>query len=163
MKASRFIPVTLILLGSVPALADEHASDATSEETDEKVCINTGLVRNFDALSDEHVYVEERGRQGYLLTTRNKCSGLRFANVIAFKDTTSRMCSKGFGEIVHGESGIGRLTCRVDTIERVENKDDARAIVAERKQWKKDQREMEKAEKKKKKEMKKAKDATTEE
>ena len=159
MKASRFISVTLMLLGSVPALADEHASDATSEETDDKVCINTNLVRNFDALSDEHVYIEERARQGYLLTMRNKCSGLRFAKVIGFKDTTSRMCSKGFGEIVHGESGIGRLSCRVDTIEPVESKDEARAIVDEHAQWKKERKQAEKAEKK----MKKAEKAAAEE
>ena len=163
MKASRFIPVTLILLGSAPALADEHASDETAEETGEKVCINSNLVRNFDGLDDEHVFVEQSGKDYFLLTMRRRCMGLRSAQAIALNDTTSRICSGGFGEVIFRESGVGRMTCRIDTIERVENKDDARAIVAERKQWKKDQKEMEKAEKKKKKEMKKATESVAEE
>ena len=156
MRAKLFTPVSLILLGIGTALADEHASDEATEESSEKICISSNLVRNFDGLDDQHVFVEERSKNYYLLTMRQRCSGLRNAQAIGLKDTTSRICSGGFGEIVFRERGIGPNRCRIEKIERVENKDDARAIVAEREQWKKDKREMEKAEKKKQKEMKKA-------
>ena len=146
--------LTMVVPGilAVPALADEHVDDFA----DEKVCINSNLVRNFDGLDDQHVFVEERSKNYYLLTMRLRCNGLRHAEAIGFKDATSRICSSGFGEVVFRERGIGPTSCRIATIERVENKDDARAIIAERKQWEKDKKEMEKAEKKKQKEMKKA-------
>ena len=160
MKTSNLVIATIVLgMLTTTGVADEHAED----EQPEKVCINSNLIRNFDGLDDEHVFVEQSGKDYFLLTMRRRCTGLRSAQAIALNDTTSRICSGGFGEVIFRESGIGRTTCRIDKIERVENKDDARAIVAERKQWKKDQREMEKAEKKKKKEMQKAKEAAAKE
>jgi hypothetical protein len=58
---------------------------------------------------------------------------------IAIKDSTNRVCSDGFGEIAYRDRmGGGRRleSCRIDTIERVESKDDAKAIVAARKEAK---------------------------
>jgi len=155
MKMSTTIASLLILSIAAPALADEHEQEV-AEETEEKICISSNLVRNFDGLDDQHVFVEERSKQYYLLTMRHRCNGLRHAQAIGLKDTTSRICSGGFGEVVFRERGIGPNTCRIEMIERVENKDEARAIIAEREQWKKDQKERDKAEKKKQKEMKKA-------
>ena len=156
MRASRFIPVSLFMLGFSSVLADEHATDEAVDQADEKICIRSNVVRNFDGLSDNHVFVEESSKKYFLLTTRNRCTGLRHAQAIAFKDTTNRICSGGFGEVVFRERGIGPTTCRIEKIERVENKDEARAIIDERAQWQKEQKERKKAEKKKKKEMEKA-------
>ena len=147
-----------VTLSIGPALADEHATEEEAEE----VCINTNLVRNFDGLDDQHVFVEERSKDYYLLTMKRRCSGLRHANTIALNDTTSRICSGGFGEIIFREAGIGRMTCRIDTIEPVENKDEARAIIDERKAYKKQLEAEKKAAKKKEKEMKKAAKEVTE-
>ena len=159
MKISFFLLSVAVGVFAAPALADDHIED-TGEE---KVCINSNLVRNFDGLDDQHVFVEERSKQYYLLTMRHRCSGLRNAQAIGLKDATSRICSGGLGEVVFRERGIGPDSCRIDMIERVENKDEARAIVNEREQWKKDQKEMKKAEKKKQKELKKAAKETAEE
>lgn len=137
---------------SASALADGHATKPADEQSNEKVCIHTNLIRNFDGLDDEHVFVEERSKRFFLLTTRHRCNGLRNAQAIGFKDTTSRICSGGFGEIVFRERGIGPNTCRIETIERVENKDEARAIIDEREQYEKAMEKQRKAEKKKQKE-----------
>ena len=153
-----FLMMTAAGICAVPAVADEHAS----EEAAEKVCIKSDLVRNFDALDDQHVFIQERSRNYYLLTMRNRCAGLRHAQVIALSDTTSRICSGGFGELYFRESGIGRLNCRIDTIEPVENKDEAHAIVDERAAYKKELEKQKKAEKKMQKEMKKAQEAVEE-
>ena len=149
---NRSVLAMMTIVFSVSVQADEHAA----EEAGDKVCINSNLVRNFSGLTDQHVFVEERSKQYYLLTMRHRCTGLRHAQTIGFKDTTSRICSGGFGDVVFRERGIGPNRCRIDMIERVENKDEARAIIAEREKWKKEQREKEKAEKKKQKEKNKA-------
>ena len=47
---------------------------------------------------------------------------------------TSRVCSDGFGEIIYRDRMGGRRmeSCRIGTIERVESRDDAEAIVEAR-------------------------------
>ena len=130
----------LLLLGTwiltaTCALADEHedtdAASAEESSAEERVCFNRRQVSSFDGLSDRHVYIREGARNYYLLTTRNRCSGLRHANGIGIKDTMSRICDGGFGEIMFRD--MGRVQrCRIQTVERVENKDAAKALVAER-------------------------------
>ncbi len=63
---------------------------------------------------------------------RNQCHNLRESMGIAIKDATSRVCSDGFGEIVYRDRMGGRRleSCRIEAIERVEDKDEAKAIVA---------------------------------
>ena len=68
---------------------------------------------------------------------RSRCIGLRNAMGIAFRDTSSRTCSDGFGEIVYRDrmAGGGRMeSCRIDTIEKVEGIDDAKESVAARRE-----------------------------
>jgi hypothetical protein len=113
------------------ALAQEE--DATGiEKSDAKVCVNSRTIRNFDAFTDEHIYVEESGKKYYLFTMKNRCPGLRYSFTIAIKDTTSRVCSKAFGEVVYKDRGQRLMSCRIDTIEAVESKDNARMLVDQR-------------------------------
>lgn len=98
-----------------------------------KTCINTRLVRNFDAITDKHLFVEERSKKYYLITLQSRCFNLQSAHAIAFADSMSITCSKGFGEIIYRDSLSGQLeSSRIDTIEPVESKEDAKAIVAAR-------------------------------
>lgn len=121
----------LALAGCVPLTQVE---DTEAKDTKERVCLNVRAIRSFDAITDKYVYVNESSSKHYLLTMRNMCHNLRDAMGIAIKDTTSRVCSDGFGEIVyHDRMGGRRLeTCRIEEIERVESKDDAKAIVEAR-------------------------------
>ncbi len=64
---------------------------------------------------------------------QRRCFGLRGAYGIAVKDTMSRVCSKGLGEIVYRGWGQRLESCRIDTIEAVASKDDARGLVEDRK------------------------------
>lgn len=118
--------ITLVVSASVSA-QDE---DEKSADDGKKVCVNARLVDNFDALSDRYVYVEARGNDFYLFTMKGNCFGLRNAKGIALKDTTSRICSDGFGEIVYRDMGNTR-SCRSGKIENVESKDDAKALVGQ--------------------------------
>jgi len=138
MKKLYQFAIGLALLAVVPVvLAQNQADEADSSEA--RVCFNSRAVNNFDAITDQHVYVREGSSRHFLLTMRNRCPNLRNANGIALKDTTSRICSDGFGEIVYRDrmSRMGLQSCRIGTIEVVENKDDAKAIVESRKAEKK--------------------------
>ena len=134
---NRYKAIILITaLSGTLAIAQEDADEAEDKaQAGERACINTRSVRTFDAIDDEHVYVREGSNEHYLLTMQNRCFNLRNSLGIAFKDTTSRICSDGFGEIVYRDrmgSGRGLESCRIDTIERVDSKEDAEAIVAAR-------------------------------
>lgn len=131
MGLCRVSIVSLLLLTLAAPVRADVAPDA-DETSEQKICINSNRVRNFDGLSDQHVFIEEGGGNYYLLTMRGRCSGLRNAQVILIKETMSRVCSRGFGEVIYKDFGMGRRSCRIDTIERVENKDEARAMIAER-------------------------------
>jgi hypothetical protein len=114
------------------AMAEEKKA-AEVEKSSANVCVNSRTIRNFDAITDEHIYVEESGKKYYLFTMKNRCPGLRYSFTIAIKDTTSRVCSKAFGEVVYKDRGQRLMSCRIDTIETVESKEEARALVEQRK------------------------------
>ena len=128
----RVFPLALtvtLLVTSSPGLAQDEAEEDADEE--QPVCINTNMVRSFDAFNDNYVYVRQGASQHFLLTMRNRCNGLRYAQGIAFKDTTSRICSDRFGEIVYRDRSMARglQSCRIGKIERVESRDEAKALV----------------------------------
>lgn len=110
--------------------------DESAEMQSSNVCVNSRTIRNFDAFTDEHIYVEDRGDEHYLFTMRGRCIGLKNSLAIAIKDTTSRVCSKSFGEVVYRDNRNRTTSCRIDTIEVVESEDDAKALVQRRKEEK---------------------------
>ena len=120
------------LLSSTALAEDESSDESEAAAEEEKVCINSRQVNGFDALDDEHVLVEEGVKDYFLLTMDHRCPGLRHANGIAFKDTTSRICSDGFGNIVFRDMGRTLTSCRIGPIERVADKDEAEALIAAR-------------------------------
>ncbi len=119
------------------AFAEEADEDADEEEAAQKVCVNKRSINSFDAIDDEHVYIKATGNKHYLFTMQRRCFGLRSAMGIGIKDTMSSVCSKGFGEIVYRDAGRAQ-SCRIDTIESVASKEDAKGLVKDRKEVKSD-------------------------
>lgn len=117
-----------VIVLAAPALAQDEAEDA-QEEAAEKVCVNSRTLNRFDPLSDDYVFVEATGKNYYLFSMKSRCRNLRSANAIAVKDTTSRVCSDGFAEIVYMDVGRQPITCRIGEITKVSSKDEAREIV----------------------------------
>ncbi len=126
-------PLILVLaLSATGAFADAAEDEAEEEEAIERVCVNKRNINSFDAIDDEHVYIKATGNNHYLFTMQRRCFGLRSAQGIGIKDTMSRVCSDGFGEIVYRD--MGRVqSCRIDTIESVASKEDAKGLVEDRK------------------------------
>ncbi len=135
---NRWQLLILILAMSVgSAFSEEADDDADEEEAVQKVCVNKRTINSFAAIDDEHVYIKASSNKHFLFTMQRRCSGLRHANGIGIKDTMSQVCSKGFGEIVYRD--MGRMqSCRIDTIESVASKDDAKGLVKDRKETKSD-------------------------
>ena len=116
------------------------ATDTASEKTidaaavppaAEEACFLVRDIDDFDALSDELVFVEGRGDENYLLTMWNGCFGLRGAVGIAVSSPMSRVCSTSGAEIRY--RGLGRLeVCRIRTVEAVESKEAAEALLEQR-------------------------------
>ena len=133
MKAWIAISLGLVLLiGSLFAFSEEDAEEAGEEKVAVRVCVNKRNINSFDAIDDQHVYIKASGNKHYLFTMQRKCFGLRSAFGIAVKDTMSSVCSKGLGEIVYRDMGQRLESCRIDTIEVVAGKDDAKQLVEDR-------------------------------
>ena len=125
--------IPILALSTTGGFADEAEDEAEEEEAVERICVNRRSINSFDAIDDQHVYIKATGNKHYLFTMQSRCFGLRDAYGIAVKDTMSRVCSKGFGEIVYRDRGQRLQSCRIDTIEAVASKDDARGLVEDRK------------------------------
>ena len=123
-------PLILVLaLSATGAFAEEAEDEAEEEEAIERVCVNKRNINSFDAIDDEHVYIKATGNNHFLFTMQRRCFGLRSAQGIGIKDTMSRVCSGGFGEIVYRDMGRRLESCRIDTIESVASKEDAKGLV----------------------------------
>ncbi len=127
MTAWNKIMYGLLLIFACPlAFAqDDIGDDADEEEADAKVCVYGRNIDGFDAFTDEHIFITVRGGEYYLLTMKRRCFGLRSARGIAIKDTTSRVCSNGFAEVIYRDMGRDFQSCLIDTIEEVQSKEAA--------------------------------------
>ncbi len=129
--------ILILAMGTTSAFAEEAEDDAEEEEAVERVCVNKRMINSFDAIDDTHVYIKAAGNKHFLFTMQRRCFGMRNAMGIGIKDTMSRVCSDGFGEIVYRD--MGRIeSCRIATIEAVASKEDAKGLVKDRKDAKSD-------------------------
>jgi hypothetical protein len=130
--------ILILALSATGAFADEAEDEAEEEEAIERVCVNKRSINSFDAIDDQHVYIKATGNNHYLFTMQRRCFGLGGAYGIAVKDTMSRVCSDGFGEIVYRDRGQRLQSCRIGTIEEVASKEDARGLVEDRNEAKRE-------------------------
>ena len=119
------VSVVLMTTGctSGPKVTDES-------DWEKRVCINSRIVRNFDALGDNYVYVREGSDKHFLLITRFRCRDLGNAYSLAISSTTSRVCAGGFSKIIYRDLMDEQevQSCTIETIVRVDDKEHARRI-----------------------------------
>jgi len=118
--------LALVVVGLGGCVSSRPASETLNEE---RVCVNIRQINSYAALDDQHVFVKVTGRDNYLLTVENVCSGLTFARGIAISDKMSRVCGDGFGILVFMHPGVGSKRCRILKIETVADKDAAQALI----------------------------------
>ncbi len=138
MRISRLL-VIILALSATAVAAEEANAEPEEEEAVEKVCVNKRNINSFDTIDDQHLYIKATGNRHYLFTMWNRCMGLRNAYGIGIKDTMSRVCSGGFGEVVYRD--FGRLqSCKIGSIETVASRDDAKGLVEDRKRAKEEEK-----------------------
>ena len=101
---------------------------ARAQESQDRECFNIQTISSWNALSNEHHYVKGIGSTNhFLLTMFTRCPGIRSTQAIAFSSHMSRLCSNDFGNVTYYDGGIPRR-CRIDDIERVNSRDEAKEL-----------------------------------
>lgn len=122
IKSALFAAAGLAL--AAPAAIAQPAGD---EETSR--CVYLRNINGYTVLDDQHVVLNGGASRHYLVTTRTRCSGLRFGVQIATSfGETERLC-RPFAEFIIPDDG---WRCAIDTIEEVETLERARELVAAR-------------------------------
>ena len=112
--------------------AEEVVLDPNPPPSAEPGCFSIRRVRNFDGLHNEYLYLEEAGGSHYLVTMFRSCLGLRNAQAIAIDSHQDRVCSNSQADVTFRGVGGRRESCLIRTVEEVEDKDAARALVESR-------------------------------
>ncbi len=123
------------------ARADAAANEAEEVEIDpnappsaEPGCFSVRRIRNFSPLSDVALYVDGGGGNHFLLTMDRSCFGLRNAQGIAIDNHTDRVCSNSQARVTYRGVGRSLESCRIRTVEAVEDREAARTIAELRRQ-----------------------------
>jgi len=133
-KLNRYcVAATLLLLAG--ACANQNATPSMADRT----CISVHSINGFSSLSDRELLVTASVKDHYLLTVDGHCPGLRDAQSVAVIDSVNRICNDGFGRVVFEDRSFGPQSCRVDSIEQVMSRDEAREIVTARRDARRNQ------------------------
>lgn len=129
-----FCVVLLSLTGA--AFTQESETDAGTEVDDSDTafndpqkCFNTSGFQDINVMSDQHVYVQTRGGNHYLITTE-ECKNLLRAyrrNAVRFIPYGRTVCQNDGSYLVYENAGR-ESTCPIVVINRVETRAEARAI-----------------------------------
>ena len=128
---TRLSLLSLILIGVVPGCATtEDAGDPYAMGSRDE-CVRIRTVRNWDALDDEHIWVEANGARQFLMTLWARCPGIRFAQVIALSNASGRICPNDFGSVLYDDGGQ-TMRCQIGEVEIVGSRGEAKAIIQDR-------------------------------
>ncbi len=125
------------VIQEVPAL--QPATDRSDDEADadepqfsepRRDCIRVRLIRNFSTIDRYHAIFYESANRVYLVTFTSPCLNLRSAITIRAASRTGRICGFAGERIIVGRNVPER--CFVRSVERVDNAEHARFLVAER-------------------------------
>ncbi|MBB34266.1 MAG: hypothetical protein CME88_15235 [Hirschia sp.] len=126
--------ISTVILASCAAAPNETAmaSADSSEPLNQNTCLRNESISGYQTLDRMHVLVSAPSRsRTYLVTTRNKCREMDHANGLVFKSATTCV-TPGDKIIVPDSVSAMSSSCWIDTIERVENKDAALALIEQR-------------------------------
>jgi len=127
MKYRALLALTAFaVLTSSPAQEDEDEIEAIDinemPPVAEEACFQSAEIRDFDALSDEFVLVENRRGEVFLLTMFPGCRGLGSSIQIALVSDLNRVCSNSAARIQFRGTELVD-TCPIVKIESVEDKE----------------------------------------
>lgn len=115
------------------ALQETAALAATGAEPDAgddaARCVSIRTISGYTVIDDRHLLIRGGPSRHYLVTTRQRCSGMRFGVQIgvSFSDN-QRICQPHMEHIIPDDG----WRCLIDTIEEVDSPDHARELIARR-------------------------------
>jgi len=125
----------LATFGLVSACA---STGTTAGQAADRECFNIQTINNWSVLDNKHLYIKASGADNhFLLTMFASCHGIRSAQVLAFSNHTNRICSNDFGSVTYRDAGMPQR-CRINNIERVSSRDEAKQLVEAKKSAKDD-------------------------
>ncbi|MCC5995902.1 MAG: hypothetical protein JJU18_05975 [Oceanicaulis sp.] len=140
MNASLYLAGALAgaLIAFTPAyaLADEPepgepADEAfdEDEDLDPARCVRIRTISGYTVIDDRHMLIQGGPSRQYLVTTRQRCSGLRYGHRIGTSFSANQRICQPHMEYVIPDDG---WRCMIDTIEEVDSPDHARDLIARR-------------------------------
>ena len=110
----------------------EVVLDPSAPRSTRSACFSVRRINSFSAFHDEYIYIQDRGSRNYLLTMHRGCFGLRSARDIAIQNHTDRVCSNSQAVVSYRGPGARLEKCFIRTVEAVEDRAAARALVESR-------------------------------
>jgi len=99
----------------------------------QSICLSAGAMRDFTSLSSKYILFRYDSRNYYLMTMKRGCFGLRPSSRV-YPKRSDKVCSNQRDEIEFADKLGGVESCIVDTIDHVESRDAAKALIKERKE-----------------------------
>ena len=145
-RAGLLLPSLALLMMTGVASADDEKKLET-EAKKENACIPVRPRMYFQAVGNEFVYVESASDR-FLMTMERGCRGLERGYNIRFKTRKRRVCSNSRASLEYEDLQITMPACRIRVIDRVENWQEAQALMVEKQQAREAEKKKSEAERK---------------
>jgi hypothetical protein len=106
---------------------DELGRDG--DDLDPERCVRIRTISGYTVIDDRHLLIRGGPSRHYLVTTRQRCSGMRFGVQIGVSFSDNQRICQPHLEFVIPDDG---WRCLIDTIEEVDSPDHARDLIARR-------------------------------
>ncbi|MEM6625745.1 MAG: DUF6491 family protein [Pseudomonadota bacterium] len=124
--------IAALSLSLAPALAEPEATETSAETSTLATgasCLRANRISGYNVIDDRHVLVQASTRsRTYMVTTRNSCRDLKFGQAIAIK-TSGLDCVDKFAKIIPLDRPSASFPCFVKTVDRVQDRDAAEALI----------------------------------
>lgn len=129
--------MTRTLIASLAALALSAGLAAPAVSADPSERIRVVGVNGYSVIDRQHLILDGIGTRYYLVTLQRTCFDLRHGMHIATSfGSTATIFNPRFEYVITGGPGVSRIQqrCYIETIEQVDSRDAARALVEERRE-----------------------------
>jgi hypothetical protein len=112
-------------------LQDSAGQDASAQADGDEAprCVTIRTISGYSVIDDRHLIIEGGPSRQYLVTTRQRCSGMRFGVQIGTSFTANQRICQPHMEYIIPDDG---WRCLIDTIEEVDSREQAEELIARR-------------------------------
>jgi len=118
--------ISAIILG---ACATNDISDTAATQDRFNDCVSIRNVNGYSVIDNQHLLLRAGVSEQYLITTKQRCSSMRFGTQVGLSFGNNRRICPPFIEHIVTDDG---MRCQIDTIENVDSLDAARAMIESR-------------------------------